>query len=166
MVKGGPRGWGSAIKDWDVKTLRGSIGCPYIYWYLVVGKWQGRSWARAIKNCDVGHCAQNCVRQCARGQSPENWHLLPPFHLVASDLIANSEISLQKAKTLFFQPPKSFGTFSFFNGTHRLSGRVNQSNKDVLLLSDACNYWVYLSGEHWQIILLQRFCINCTKYFD
>ena len=33
--KGGPRGWASAITDWDVKTLRGPIGCPYIDIWLL-----------------------------------------------------------------------------------------------------------------------------------
>ena len=133
---------------------------------LIFASWQvtGEELGSCDKECDVRHCARNCVRHCTRGQSPENWHLLSSFHLADSDLIANSKISLQKAtlKLSFFQPPNFF---CFQWGTHRLCGGVDESNKDVLLLSYACKYYCCDACKYYCCDACKYYCCDACKNY-
>ena len=93
-------------------------------------------------------CAALCVGLCAALYARAKPGKLTPRALLSSHWLwshcqQQDKSSKGDVKTPFSQPPKVLAHFAS-NGTHRLGGRVDQSNKDVLLLSDPCKFILVL----------------------
>ena len=147
--------WTSAIKIWDEHQR----GKPK---YFLGGLW--------VSQLIFGWVTKNCEEWwwwwrggTADGQRPENWHLLPPF---ISPLVANTQISCPSTHFLFGSYPLLVAiiiiiiiiinitiiTIIFiFNLTYCFGGWINQTNKDVLLLSYSCNNdWLLMLLLFWR----------------
>ena len=152
--------WASEIKHlgcaepWKLSDVLDAPVLIFASWQVTgedLGSCDKELWFAALfaQSC-AALCAQSCAALYVRAQPGK---LTPPAllssHWLWSHCRRQDKSSKGENSSLFSRPPK---VLTHFNGTHRLRGRVNQANKDVLLLSDACNYsWFFarLSASSW-----------------